>query len=111
MASTSSAKVAHSGGGITRLTRSYSSAERARAVDFRFAIYTCHEHILAYTYPEHNRCQVRESGSLVPTTARSASTPWRNRNSLGGLPTVSAAIAPVSSTSCCCSIRRRKFCL
>ena len=30
---------------------------------------------------------MRESGSLVPTTARSASTPWRNRNSLAGRPT------------------------
>ncbi len=27
---------------------------------------------MAYTYPEHKACQVRESGSLVPATARSA---------------------------------------
>ena len=53
----------------------------------------------------------RVTGSLVPAKARSASTARRKRNSLAGRPPVSVAIAPVSSTSSCCSIRRRKFCL
>ncbi len=43
----------------------------------------------------------RTRGNLLPTTARSASTSRRNRNSLAGRPPVSVATSPVSSTRSC----------
>ena len=55
--------------------------------------------------------KTREMGSFVPTMARSVRISRRKRKSLAGRPPVSWLDSPVSSTSCCCSIRRRKFCL
>src|SRR4051794_20177343 len=60
MASTSSSNTAHSGGGITRLRRSATREVDATAGDESSAIYTLHEHKMAYTYPEHKSCQERE---------------------------------------------------
>src|SRR6185437_9089031 len=67
--------------------------------------------ISSYAGVEHKFCQEREMGSFVPTIARSVRISRRNRNSFAGLPPVSWLSVPVSSTSCCCSMRRRKFCL
>ena len=61
--------------------------------------------------PRRSGYTARDSGSLVPAMARSICTSRRNRNSLAGRPPVSAMVAPVSSTSRCCSISRRKVLL
>src|SRR4051794_40477473 len=93
IASMSPAKAGHSGGGISRLTRSYSRAVRARAWTGTFIIYTPIEHIYAITEHKLRQDDLRHdlaSGSLVPANERSASTAWRNWNSLAGRPTESA---------------------
>ena len=59
---------------LDAVVKGSAARKRAQCLISYSAIYTLREYIMAYTYPEHNQCQVRESGSLVPPTARSAST-------------------------------------